>query len=139
MKVLVPHKHNEMMIQDLKIGDCFWHNDRLFMKIEVHGGPYDHDKCFILDFQQGVVFRLNNDILVTLDSNVCITELQSEEKINREINIECRARELYEKVHEVIDSSEYKSVFGLHMVHGGTYTGPTYGEELNRLGEALES
>jgi len=138
MKVLVPHKHNEIMIKDLKRGDCFWSNDRLFMKTEIHGGPYDHDKCFVQDLDQGVVFRLNNDVLVTLDTNVCITELQSEENMNREINIECRARELCEKLEEVNNSEEYKGVWGYMANRGFNYTGPTYAKELEALQNALE-
>jgi len=139
MKVLVPSRHNEIMIQDLKRGDAFWNGDRLYVKVEIHGGSYNHDQCHILDLDQGVVFVLNNDVLVTLDNNVCVTELQSEERMNREINIECRARELSEKLEEIGSDSQFNSIFIQHQNRGGNYTGPTYNKELERLQEALES
>jgi len=137
MKILVPHKHNDIMIQDLKRGECFWSNNRLYMKVEIHGGPYDNDKCRILDLAQGVIFILNNDVLVTQDNNICITELQSEEKMNREISIENSARKLCKKLNEINESEEYKSVWEYLSVHGIKYDGPVYAKELKNLESVL--
>jgi hypothetical protein len=95
--------------------------------------------CAVLKLSTGEIFLRDKSLLVGLDNNICITELQSEERMNREINIECRARELSEKLEEIGSDSQFNSIFIQHQNRGGNYTGPTYNKELERLQEALES
>jgi len=47
------------------------------------------------------------------------------------------ARALVEKLDVVHEDPAYKGVWGLHYVHGGHYTGPTYTDELGALRRAL--
>ena len=47
------------------------------------------------------------------------------------------ARALVEKLDVVHEDPAYKGVWGLHYVHGGRYTGPTYTDELGALRRAL--
>ena len=47
------------------------------------------------------------------------------------------ARALVEKLDVVHEDPAYKGVWGLHYVHGGHYTGPTYTDELGALRSAL--
>lgn len=139
MKVLVPYNHDEITVKDVEVGMCFWLQKNLLMKVYIDWSSEGELYCNVLNLTTGLVTRLNNNTLVILENDVAVGEIQSEKKMNKEIDIECRARELCEKLREIGNNEEYKSVFTMAMAHGCNYSGPTYGKELERLEEALES
>lgn len=139
MKVLVPHKHNEIMLVDIKFGQPFWHNDRLLIRLDTSDYTlYVPDKAIVCAYlDTGRLTFIPQLTPVIFDDNVCITELQSEENMDREISIECAARRLCEKLREITNNEEYKGIWPYLLVHGWNYSGPNFGKELKDLEEKL--
>ena len=61
-----------------------------------------------------------------------------EEALTRLASVRDALAALVSRLDEVHAHPAYKSVWTLHMIHGGRYDGPTYVEELARAREALE-
>ena len=140
MKVLVPHKHNEMLLESVRCGQTFWYKEVLYMKTYIiKSNQITDNNIPCVNLSEGHIIYISDSELVILDDNICVTELQSEERMNREINIECRARELSEKLRLINNNEQYKSIFIQYQNRGGKYIGPSYADELERLEEALES
>jgi hypothetical protein len=53
------------------------------------------------------------------------------------LDVEKAARDLYRKLLVVHADDQYQGVWALHMIHGGKYTGPNYGPEMEALRMAL--
>lgn len=81
MKVYVPKNHNELLLSDVKYGECFWFEEDLYIKIDTQ--YYDVlrsvSRIYAVRLCDGMLFDFTTCPVILMESNVAIFELNRNE------------------------------------------------------------
>lgn len=83
MKVYLPKNHNELLLSDVKYGECFWFQKELYIKTNaIHYISLSKGNLDSLDgvkLSNGVLYHWLCDPVVSIELNVAVLELNENE------------------------------------------------------------
>lgn len=79
MKIYVPKNHNELLLSDIKYGECFWYYNSLYIKTNAvhYNNLIRQDNSCSLDgvrLSDGLLFHWFDDPVVLMESDVAVFE-----------------------------------------------------------------